>query len=425
MVLWQLMRVACLAALFMFIGGSHALASADSEPHEAGRQLNSFGLRLMEELDEKGSNVILSPYSIAIALSMAEEGAVGDTATQIRTVLGFSERSATSLSRLSNAFEASQQKAAALQNATPNLAEHQEPISLKTANRLFADAKFPLSAAYLQSMAQMFKAVPESLPFRSDPEAARTSINDWAEQQTARRIVDLIPEGGVTVDTVLVLVNALFFKAAWLSGFDPSETKPHPFTLSNNEIVEVPMLHGRKQARYQVQEDFRALSLSYVGSEFELIVLLPKEGASLDDFLPRITGDLLATVSMGAKQAVEITLPKLAMRSPSLKLSDALQELGMTAAFDKPPGAADFSPMFEPGAPRTRVEEVYHKTFFLLDEEGSEAAAATAVIIGRLAMPSPSEGPIRFVVDRPFLFAIRHCPSGAALFLGKISDPRG
>ncbi|MFQ3577954.1 MAG: serpin family protein [Verrucomicrobiia bacterium] len=405
------------------------MASAVSGSQQTGRELNAFGLRLMAELGESGSNCVLSPFSIAVALAMAEEGAVGDTAAEIRAALDFTERSSSSLKELSQAFEASLEtaspKASTAYNAESTSPQDGVQLLLMTANRLFADVRFPLSAGFVRSMDEMFGAKPERLSFSSNVEAARATINRWVEQQTAERIQDLIPEGGVTVDTALVLVNALFFKAAWLSGFDASQTQPRPFTLDNKETVEVPMLNGTKKAGYQADETLRVLALPYVGGDFELLIILPAEDSSLDAIVPQITGEFLSTAATGATVDVAITLPKIEMRSPSLKLSGALQRLGVESAFDIPPGAADFSPMFEPGTDRTGVEEVYHKTFLLIDEEGSEAAAATAVVIGRLSMPAPDEGPVHFVVDRPFFFAIRHRPTGAALFLGRIFDPRG
>jgi serpin B len=265
---------------------------------------------------------------------------------------------------------------------------------------------------FLDTLAVNYGAGLHVLDFLGDPDGSRTVINDWVEDRTNDRIEDLLPQGSITVDTRLVLTNAIYFSAAWDDPFEPGDTRPAPFTLADGSTVDVPTLHQTSQSyRYGEGDGFRAAELPYDGEQLSMVVVVPDDLAS---FEASMTGATLAQITDSLEGAeVELALPKFDFDAP-LGLKEHLMALGMKDAFL----AADFSGI--DGTRNLVITDVLHKGFVAIDEKGTEAAAATAVIIGETSVPEHRQ----LTVDRPFVFLIRDIPTGAILFVGRVVDPR-
>jgi serpin B len=302
-----------------------------------------------------------------------------------------------------------------------------EPLQLRVANRLFGRTGYPFHAEFLQRTLDQWQAPLETASFDKDAEAARKHINGWVEDQTAKRIVDLIPTGGVDTSTRLVLVNALYFKAAWGDDFSEAATKPLPFFASGKTAVNVPTMYQKKHHGYLKAKGYAAATVPYTGYALQFLIILPDAKDGLAAIEKELTAEQLTKLSkLPTGEEVELYLPKFKIQPPTLQLAKHLQSLGMKSAFDNPPGSADFSRM-APRSPQEylTISEVFHKTFMALDEKGTEAAAATAVSMrAGSAAPREKPKPVEFRVDHPFLFAIQHRESGTCLFLGRVNDPR-
>ena len=402
-------------------------AAADS--HTASVAVNQLGLDLLPGAGASADNVLLSPYSIQVALAMTYAGADGDTRAEMSRVLHFPADDA----MLQASFAALTQSLAdaVTQQHQRNVkirknGGRSDEIELRVANRLFGQAGYEFRTPFLDVLKTTYAAPLEALDFRRDPDGARQHINGWVEAQTARKIVNLIPTGGLTTDTRLVLTNALYFKAPWRQTFDQSSTNDLPFLIRGGAPQEVPTMRKQFSVPYAKHQGFTAIALPYVGSNLHFLILLPDAPDGLAALEKEITPEFLAECATMPPQLVALELPKLKFQPPTLPLGAALQALGLKTAFDQPHGSANFDRM----APRRPddylfIGEVFHKTFLALDEEGTEAAAATAVaMLGATAVRDTPPQPIVVKVDHPFLFAIQHRDSGACLFLGRITDPR-
>ena len=246
------------------------------------------------------------------------------------------------------------------------------------------------------------------------------------EEQTRQRIHDLSPPDGLNKETRLVLVNAIYLKAPWADEFPLFATKPAPFHLRGGQGQDVPTMVRQGPLGYAHREGFSVVTIPYSGGDVQFLIVLPDEGSGLASLESNLTPELLAACANPPTSEVILHLPKLKIEPPLFRLGKVLQALGMRSAFDDPKGSANFDRM----APRKPddylfISEVFHKTFLMLDEKGTEAAAATAVAMMRATtMVGQKPKPIEVRVDHPFLFAIQHRSSGACLFLGRITDPR-
>jgi serpin B len=254
--------------------------------------------------------------------------------------------------------------------------------------------------------------------FVTAAEEARQAINAWVEEETEGRIVDLIPEGVITDLTRLVLVNAIWFKANWAEQFDPALTVDGTFTTLGGAEVTVPLMHGGGRLPYTSGDGYQAVRLPYAGDAASMLIVLPEAGG-FEDFAARLDPATLEAIRQEeSTHQVALTMPRFEFRS-EFALKPALEELGMVAAFTEPslPGGADLTGM----TPRRElfVHEVVHQAFITVDEQGTEAAAATAVIIGLESAPPPAT----VTIDRPFLFLIEHESTGEILFIGQVTDP--
>ena len=368
----------------------------------------AFGLELFSVVAELDRNTMISPYSIATALSMLYPGARGVTAVEIADVLHL-DVDDTTLHEARNRIEA------LLAGTTPPMGDDdtRQPFTVRPANSAWGQGGYPFLDEYLGVLAEYYGAGLRVVDYVGDPEGSRQIINDWVEDATEDRIQDLIPEGAITVDTRLSLVNAIWFKANWFEPFDPDRTEPGAFTLFDGSEIETPLMHADLRTGYADTDLFEAVRLPYAG-DAAMVVLLPKEGTPTELAAVLEPGDLDITWQ---ERMVDLTLPSFEFDA-EVSLKSALQDLGMRAAFESPTGeGADFTGITE--IRELFVSDAFHKTFIALDEEGTEAAAATAIIVGLESAPQPAT----FTADRPFLFSIEHTSTGELLFLGQLVDP--
>ncbi|MEX1117263.1 MAG: serpin family protein [Terrimicrobiaceae bacterium] len=386
-------------SVMLFPIATHATPATEST--------NALGVELLGSAVPPDTNALISPYSIQSALVMAYAGAAGVTKEQMAATLFYPE-------------EGTLDSFAALRPIMAALGGKDSPITLTIADRLFGQVGYPFHPDYLALLKKEFEAPLELADFIKSPRAAEKRINAWVEEQTRDRIKNLIPGGALTEDTRLVLVNAIYLKAPWARSFSKSATADIPFYLTDGTRVEAVAMTQTESLGYLRGEGYIAVALPYENPDLQFLVLLPDK--DLKSFESKITAPFLAGLKDLPRERIALTLPKFKLEPPLLSLSDTLIKLGMPSAFNDPRGSADFSGI----APRSPddylyISEVFHKTFIAIDEDGTEAAAATAVVMMR-AMSIPAD-PIKLVIDRPFLFAIQHRPSGTCLFLGRVVDP--
>ena len=367
----------------------------------------AFGLDLFR-VAAGDENFMVSPYSIATALSMLYPGARGVTASEIAEVLHLTVDDAT-LHAVRNHIDT------ALATPPPPMGSEdtREPFTVRPANSAWGQGGYPFLDPYLEILAENYGAGLRILDYVGDPDGSRVIINDWVEDATEDRIKDLIPEGAITVDTRLALVNAIWFKANWFEPFDPANTVLGSFSLLDGSEVAVPLMQANLKTGYADTDLFEAVRLPYAG-DAAMVVLLPKQGSPAE--LAGLLGAEDLDIPWG-QYLVDVTLPSFEFEG-ELALKSALQELGMRAAFESPVGdGADLTGITE--IRELFVSDAFHKTFIALDEEGTEAAAATAIIVSLESAPQPAT----FTADRPFLFWIEHSSTGEMLFLGQVTNP--
>jgi serpin B len=389
---------------------------------------NQVAVDLHRQLAIGNENLCVSPYSIESALGMTFAGADGETLTQMAHVLHFPNDGdvPASFSALQHSLEEMSAKTAELAKESKRFGGPGEPVTLNIANRLFAQKGYDFRQAFLSLVKQNYGAAFEPLDFVANAAAAAQHINKWVADQTHDRIRDLIPAGALNKMTRLVLANALYLKAPWADPFSEKKTQPEPFHVRGGPPVEVPMMQKTAEFGYAKRDGFTAVSLPYVGNELQFLVFLPDDTNGLHALESQLTANVLAECAKLEAHEVDLHLPKFKLEPPTMALAESFQALGMQSAFDVPRGSANFDKI----APRKPndylyISQIFHKTFIAVDEKGTEAAAATAVVMMKAtAMAGPKPQPIEVRVDRPFIYAIQHVPSGACLFLGRVTDPR-
>ncbi len=369
---------------------------------------NGFALDLYGQLAESGDgNLFMSPYSISLALAMTYTGAAGNTADEMADTLGF----ALPPEQLHAAFNALDQLLAARGEGL----EPDQRFTLQIANSIWGQDGVEFEQPFLDAVAENYGAGMHIVDFAGATEAARLAINGWVEDNTNDRIKDLIAKGALTPNTVMVLANAIFFKATWASEFERAATIPGPFTLLNGETVYTDLMRQQDFFATAEGDGYSAIEMRYVGEETSMVVVMPDAG-EFEQFEKSLTSQKLAQIvdSLEVK-SVDLQFPKFEFES-KFSLPDQLRALGMIDAFIG--GVADFSAMRTPTS-GLFISDVIHQAFVAVDEEGTEAAAATAVITMDSG-PPPSEP---FVADRPFIFLIRDIPTDTTLFMGRVLDP--
>ena len=388
--------------------------------------INSLGIDLLSKTSRQDQNALLSPYSIQEALSMTYAGAAGVTREEMAKTLHFPKNDA----GLSVSFAALRKELTDIEKSTAQIVADskrggpKEPVTLSIANRLYGQKGYDFRTQFVDLLKVDYGAPLEQLDFVNAAGPAAKLINTWVAGQTHNRIRDLIPDGALTKDTRLVLVNAIYFKAAWADEFSKEGTQPSPFHVNGGEAHDTPMMKNSTKYGYAKKEGYTAVTLPYIGSGLQFLVLLPDDAKGLPALEANLTTAMLADCAKLETTEVDLWLPKFKMEPAVMKLSEQLKALGMKTAFDDPPGSANFDGI-SPRKPDKYlyISEVFHKTFLSLDEHGTEAAAATAVAMMEALAMKP-EPPKEVHVDHPFLFAIQDRNSGACLFLGRVNDPR-
>ncbi len=362
---------------------------------------NTFALDIYKQLKEEEGNLFLSPYSISTALAMTYAGARGQTATQMAEVLHFNplqQNLHSSMGKLVNEL---------------NARGEQGDCQLSVANALWGQQGYNFLPLFINLLEKNYGASLYQVDFKTAAESARQKINNWVAEKTQDKIKDLIPEGILTALTRLVLTNAIYFKGKWASQFKKEQTREMPFKISAEKELTVPMMTQSEKFGYLQREGLQILSMPYLGEELSMIVLLPAETdglAALEDSLT------LAKLNIWLRSLIEekviVFFPRYKIEKKCF-LADTLSAMGMKDAFsDK----ADFSGMN--GRRDLYISNVIHQAFVEVNEEGTEAAAATAVVM----MKAIASKPVIFRADHPFMFLIRDNQSGSILFLGRVVE---
>lgn len=369
---------------------------------------NAFALDLYRELKGGQGNLFYSPYSISQALAMTYAGARDTTEKEMAATLHFTLPQ----DRLHPAFNSLDQQLQTRGQGAKG--KDAKGFRLNIVNAIWGQKGYSFLSEYLDILAQNYGAGLRPLDFRSEPEICRQTINKWVEDQTEQRIRDLLKEGDVDALTRLVLTNAIYFNAAWANSFEKNVTQPAPFHLLDGSTVEVPMMRQSERMGYTTGEGYQSVSLPYDGGEMEMVVMLPDQGKFAEFEQSLDAGKVKTIIESIAPTQVSLSFPRFKIES-EFGLGDALYHMGMPTAFSS---LADFSGMT--GTRELCISKVVHKTFVEVDEAGTEAAAATAVVMRATAMPLE---PKEVTVDRPFIFLIRDIQTGSVIFIGRVVNP--
>jgi len=367
--------------------------------------LDAFAVDLYKVLARGDENLVLSPYSVAVALAMTRAGAVGETADQMDTVLH------AALSKdIQAGFNAIDQALAKRPGKYP-MGEQTLELELATANRLWGQKDFAFEAGFLDQLARSYGAGMQIVDYKSAPEPGRRAINDWVAARTRDRIKDLIPQGVIDASTRLVLTNAIYLKAAWILRF--GDAVPGTFHRADGSDVQAKLMSQSENVPYAAGPGYQAVRLRYAGG-LSMVVVVPDAGR-LGSFERGLDGAALRRIVTGLDPTqVILSMPRFSFRSTA-QLKDALGQMGMPIAFTD---RANFSGMTKQEP--LEIADVVHQAFIAVDENGTEAAAATGVVMRATSAPLK---PVELRIDRPFLFLIQDDETGAVLFMGRVADP--
>jgi serpin B len=306
---------------------------------------------------------------------------------------------------------------------SPRTVGEKPAYELVVSNALWPQRGLPLKATFLDPVRKEFGATLEDVDYVKAPDAARKTINDAVAKQTRDRIKDLVPASAITPLTRLILTNAIYFKSNWMDKFYKEGTRSGPFTTADGNKVDGPMMHREGRCGYFENDDLQVLELRYSYADLSMIVLLPRTAEGLAALEKKLSAKQVAEWTAAAKESlVHVTLPRFKFAG-RFGLAETLKAMGMPLAFSED---ADFGGMTTAGEPLF-ISDVIHKSFVAVDEESTEAAAATAVILGKANGHGggPEEKPKVFTADHPFVFLIRHNATGAILFAGRLAAPEG
>ncbi len=406
-----LMRIVTVIVIIIFCL-SVALAenqSSISEISEAGklvsRSANRFGLRLFQEVATDGEgNIFISPMSVSYALAMTLNGADGETRKSILSTLQLN-----GIDDINTSFK----------NLTAYLTGLDPLVIFDIANSIWYCDGLPINDAFVDVNRDNFDALVRGLDF-SVPKAADI-INQWVSDNTNEKIKKIV-RPPIDPSTIMFLINAIYFKGDWTIKFDPNDTRDHPFYPAEGKETTCRMMFNTKKYDYFEIDLFQAISLPYGKADFAMTVFLPDSLSNVNNLIDRLDEQNWSIWQENFhKTKVELGLPHFKFEY-KITLNEILKSMGMAVAFDGQ--KADFKKMLEPGSvpgQNIYIDQVLHKTFLQVDEEGTEAAAVTSVTMGLTsAMPMPN--PV-MIIDRPFLFAIIEKNSGSIVFIGKVTDP--
>lgn len=385
---------------------SSALGSKERPLYfQAVRSINRFTFEIYRYLAAKSTNgIFISPYSISSALSMTYAGAKGITAGEMERSLHLDPEIHRSMAALINAI-----------NSVPV-----ETATVKTANALWPAINENLLDSYSKKVQRFYEASIMPLDYRNKIKEAQTTINNWVDKETEGKIKDLIAEGSLKRDTKLVLTNAVYFKSDWMNKFDLQNSRAVPFYISSSEAVPTVMMTKTDNGiRYSKESDIEIAEIPYSNNRFSMVILLPQKEVKLDTIEKKLDNlKFTEWTAFLAPQKVRLTIPKF-QAEQSFDLGQSLKGMGMASAFKA--GKADFSGMN--GKKNLYIGAAIHKTFLEVGEEGTEAAAATAVIMTKTSLTHDPEETIEFKADRPFIYIIKDNQTGAILFIGRYTKP--
>jgi serpin B len=403
------------ALLSVFSGGAALAAQASSQAKHAPASTatpsasavsgdNAFAVDLYAQLRTQPGNLFFSPESISTAFAMAYAGASGQTAGEMASVFHFTLPPA--------------QLHAAMGALLTSLNAKHQGYELRVADALWAQQDSSFLPAYLKVIQSDYGAALHQVNFKTSADAVRTNINQWVEKQTDDKIKDLIGPGVLKPTTRLVLTNAIYFKGDWSNPFDAASTQQDQFHISATQFVMAPLMHRTGGYRYFDGGAFQALELPYAGNDLSMVVFLPRDVDGLEAFEQSFTAEAAGSwiARLAPANKVVVTLPRFTM-TQQFELSSALSAMGMPQAFTD---AADFSAMT--GKPGFTISAAIHKAFIDVNEKGTEAAAATSLVVTASAMRYEPP-PIDFRADHPFVFLVLDKKSGSILFLGRVADP--
>ncbi len=379
-------------------------AGDDAAAVDGDRQLAAQLYALLAQ--DSQENFILSPFSIASAFSMLLAGAKNQSADQIAAALGAAGQD---WNESRNALDATVR--------TPDqVPEGADPLELDIANAPFGQTGFPFEDDFIRVLAQYYGAEMRALDFSSDPGAARSLINDWVADQTRDRIPDLLPQGSIDEMVRLVLVNTVFFKGTWFNEFDPGRTSDAAFTLLDGSVAMVPTMNGSVRTTYESGDGWQMVRLPYWGG-YSMIIVVPDAGelANIEGQLDQ--GFLEALSATQSDYAVSLSFPKFNFKTAQ-DLIPLFQQMGVIDVFSE--ALADLTGIAPAEAAQLFVSGAFHQATIEVDEVGTTATAATALMASATSAPEP----ISLSVDRPFLFVIQHDQSGEPLFIGRVIDPQ-
>jgi serpin B len=381
---------------------------SDESIKKTAQNNNDFAFELYQKIAEKEKeNIFISPFSISTALAMTYVGANSQTAKDMAKTLRFDENNIDFHSKYAMYLKQ-------LENNAKNT------ITLNIANRLWADKKYELQNEFIETNAKAYQSPLQLLDFQKKAEASRKTINTWVEKQTENKIQELIPAGMVNEETRLVLTNAIYFKADWFSQFEKSKSKPNKFVKIDGSEKEVVFMNKEKtRYNYSETEKYQSIRLPYKGGKHSMVIVLPKSSKNIPSVEKEIKNSDFDKLYHSSREEVIISIPKFKTTIP-LSLSEFLKPMGMKLAFTP---FADFSKMTP--TKDLYISEVIHKAFIEIDEEGTEAAAATAVVMMVTSSAMQMERmPLYFIANKPFLFYILDDDTKAILFMGRIMEPK-
>lgn len=366
---------------------------------------NELALGMLRALRTEKGNLFFSTASVRGALGMTALGAKGATLDEMAKALGVSADPAENVAGAKKemaAFKTSAGKA-----------------ELTIANRLWVDKAFPLAPDFTSQATAGYGASAEGVDFMKAPEPSRTKINGWVSTTTKGKIAELLPRGSIGADTRLVLTNAIYFKGQWADAFKKDQTKDEPFQTSSG-AVSTPTMHRTGSMAYAENAEVSLVQLPYKDSDLALLVALPKDASKLAAIEGEVSGgEVDAWAKSLSPRSVALSLPRFTF-SWGRSIRTELEQLGIKAAFS--PGVADFSGVSPKAGKSLVLSDVFHEAFVLVDEVGTEAAAATGGVMAVTSMPAP---PVAMKVDHPFLFFVRDTKTGAILFAGRVANPKG
>ena len=368
---------------------------------------NKFAFDLYSEYKSQDGNIFISPYSISTALMMTYEGAKGKTAEEMQQVFNIPTNAEIRRSAVSKIYGDMNKKT--------------KPYKLSTANALWAQNSYEFRKDYFDLVETYYGGSATNLDFIGNTEGSRLVINDWVEEKTNDKIKDLIPSGVLTEDTRLVLTNAIYFKGNWVKQFNENDTKEQNFWITNSDNVQVPMMQRTDEEskfNYFENNDVQLLELPYSGEDLSMLIILPKE--DLENLESSFTINQLTNWGKSLiEQRVNIYIPRFKFETKYF-MKETLTEMGMPTAFSN---SADFTGMEDNPNEDLKIDQVIHQAFVEVNEEGTEAAAATAVIMVRITSVGSEPKIPTFRADHPFIFIIQQNDTGNILFMGRVSDP--